>query len=57
MSNAGIKGFLNFSPVDLKCSRGQVGEEKTDCMINNINLAAELENLFYYVNRDNVSAE
>ena len=53
MSNAGIKGFLNFSPVDLKCTRGQAGEEKNDCMVNNINLAAELENLFYYVNRDN----
>ena len=53
MSNAGIKGFLNFSPVDLKCTRGQAGDEKNDCMVNNINLAAELENLFYYVNRDN----
>ena len=52
MTNAGIKGFLNFSPVDLKCTRAQDGEDKSECMINNINLAAELENLFYYVNRD-----
>ena len=52
MTNAGIKGFLNFSPVDLKCTRTQDSDYKSDCMINNINLAAELENLFYYVNRD-----
>ena len=30
MSNAGIKGFLNFSPVDLKCTRGQDGDDKTE---------------------------
>ena len=52
MTSAGIKGFLNFSPVDLKCTRTQDNDYKSDCMINNINLAAELENLFYYVNRD-----
>ena len=57
MSNAGIKGFLNFSPVDLKCSRSQDRDEKSDCIVNNINLAAEIENLFYYVNRDNESTE
>ncbi len=53
MLNAGIKGFLNFSPVDLKCARATDGEERTDCIINNINLAAELENLFYHVNKNN----
>ena len=57
MNKAGIKGFLNFSPLDLKCTRGLDGEEKSDCMINNINLAAELENLFYYVNRDTENNE
>ena len=39
---AGIKGVLNFAPIELKGSH--------DCVINNVNLAVELENLIYYVN-------
>lgn len=38
---AGIKGVLNFTPIQLK------GSEK--CWINNINIALEIENLFYFV--------
>jgi redox-sensing transcriptional repressor len=39
---AGIKGVLNFAPIELKGSH--------DCIINNVNLAVELENLIYFVN-------
>lgn len=41
LMNAGIKGVLNFTPLQLK------GSER--CWINNINIALEIENLFYYV--------
>lgn len=40
MRNAGIKGVLNFAPINL--SSEQV-------VVNNINLEMELENLIYYV--------
>lgn len=40
-ADAGIKGILNFAPVLLK-SNG-------DMMIQNINIASEIENLFYLV--------
>lgn len=39
---AGIKGILNFAPI---CLRGP-----DDCVINNINLETELENVIYFVN-------
>lgn len=39
---AGIKGILNFAPI---CLRGP-----EDCVINNINLETELENVIYFVN-------
>ncbi len=42
MTAAGIKGVLNFSPIQLKSPDG--------CVINNVNLELELENLIYFVN-------
>jgi len=42
MISAGIKGVLNFSPIFLR------GPE--DCVINNINLESEIENIIYFVN-------
>ncbi len=42
MLNAGIKGILNFAPIRLR------GTEQ--CVINNVNLEVELENLIYFVN-------
>lgn len=39
---AGIKGVLNFAPLRLKSPDG--------CIINNVNLEIELENLIYFVN-------
>lgn len=41
MKEAGIKGVLNFAPINLSNEGGIV--------INNINLEMELENLVYYV--------
>jgi len=41
---AGIRGILNFAPVNLKGSES--------CVIHNINVAMELENLFYFVRLD-----
>lgn len=40
--SAGIKGVLNFAPICLKAPDG--------CVVNNINLETELENLIYFVN-------
>lgn len=42
MLSAGVKGVLNFAPICLKAPGG--------CVINNINLETELENLIYFVN-------
>lgn len=42
MLSAGIKGVLNFAPICLKAPEG--------CVVNNINLESELENLIYFVN-------
>jgi redox-sensing transcriptional repressor len=39
---AGIKGVLNFSPIQLKTPG--------DCIVSNVNLEEELENLIYFVN-------
>ena len=41
MKSAGIKGVLNFAPITLR--------ESADCIINNINLVTELENIIYFV--------
>ena len=42
MLSAGIKGILNFAPLQLR------GND--ECVINNVNLEVELENLIYFVN-------
>ncbi|MDG5815294.1 redox-sensing transcriptional repressor Rex [Chitinispirillales bacterium ANBcel5] len=42
MVKAGIKGVLNFAPIQLK--------SPDNCVINNVNLELELENLIYFVN-------
>lgn len=41
LSAAGVRGVLNFSPVQLKAG--------TSLFVQNINIAFEIENLFYYV--------
>ncbi|MBC8378001.1 MAG: redox-sensing transcriptional repressor Rex [Planctomycetes bacterium] len=42
MISAGIKGILNFAPIQLRAA--------DDVIISNINLEVELENLLYFVN-------
>ncbi|MDO8488922.1 MAG: redox-sensing transcriptional repressor Rex [Candidatus Omnitrophota bacterium] len=42
MLSTGIKGILNFAPIQLRSN--------DDCVINNVNLEVELENLIYFVN-------
>lgn len=42
MVSSGIKGVLNFAPIRLR------GPE--ECVINNVNIELELENVIYYVN-------
>lgn len=39
---AGIRGILNFAPMELKCNG--------DCVIHNVNIGLEIENLFFLVN-------
>ncbi len=45
MINAGIQGVLNFAPICLRVPE--------NCVINNINLETELENVIYFVNAQN----
>jgi len=42
LKNMGIKGILNFAPVQ--------ADSNPNCEIRNINIALELENMFYFVN-------
>lgn len=42
MISAGIKGILNFAPIQLRAA--------DDVVISNINLEVELENLIYFIN-------
>ncbi len=43
MVNCGIKGILNFAPLQLKSKEG--------CRIHNVNIGLEIENLFFMVNQ------
>jgi redox-sensing transcriptional repressor len=38
---AGIRGVLNFAPISLKATG--------DCLVQNINIALEIENLFHFI--------
>lgn len=50
MVSSGIKGILNFAPIQLRAA--------DDVVISNINLEVELENLIYFVNaQDKVQEE
>ena len=39
---AGIRGILNFTPMELRCTG--------KCIIHNVNIGLEIENLFFQVN-------
>ncbi len=41
LREAGVCGILNFTPVELKSTRG--------CAIHNMNIAVEIENLFFQI--------
>ncbi len=41
LKDSGIKGILNFTPVELKTTQ--------NCIIHNINIGVEIENLFFQV--------
>jgi redox-sensing transcriptional repressor len=49
---ADIRGFLNFSPVELKCTKAATGlpECPSNCTVYNMNISPALENLYYLVN-------
>lgn len=42
MISSGVRGILNFAPIQLR--------SKEDIVINNVNLGMELENIIYFVN-------
>lgn len=44
MMSAGVKGVLNFAPIRLVCNC------KEGCIVNNVNIELELENVIYYIN-------
>lgn len=48
--NAGVRGFLNFTTVQLKCS-GRCDSENCSrqCTIENVNFGLQIENLFYKI--------
>ncbi len=52
--NAGIRGILNFAPVELKCTRNDCPSSTS---IHNVNIALELEHLFYQVNSQEAEEE
>lgn len=46
---AGIPGVLNFTSVDLKCSKCDFDDCSVRCIVQNVNIGLEIENLFYLV--------
>ncbi len=46
---SGIPGVLNFTSVDLKCSKCEYEDCAVRCIIQNVNIGLEIENLFYLV--------
>jgi redox-sensing transcriptional repressor len=51
MLMAGIRGVLNFTPVELKC-HGKCDRSycPESCTVHTVNIGLELENLFYLIN-------
>jgi redox-sensing transcriptional repressor len=50
MLRSGIRGVLNFAPVELKCLRAEDCPDNRRCVVHNVNLGIELEHLFYQIN-------
>lgn len=49
VTRAGIPGVLNFTSVDLKCSKCEYEDCDVQCIVQNVNIGLEIENLFYLV--------
>jgi len=50
MIGAGVRGFLNFTTVQLKCA-GRCDRENCtrQCTVDNVNFGLQIENLFYMI--------
>jgi redox-sensing transcriptional repressor len=62
MINSGVRGFLNFTSIELKCvGRCDKATCPHNCTVHNVNIGLELENLFYLINmeqlRENAAEE
>ena len=54
MIEAGIRGLLNFTSVELKCPyQSRLEGYLTECEVQNVNIGLEIENLFYLVRMRN----
>jgi redox-sensing transcriptional repressor len=50
MIAAGVRGFLNFTTVQLKCAgRCEKGNCPQQCTVENVNFGLQIENLFYMI--------
>ncbi len=53
VTQAGIPGVLNFTAVELKCSKCDYENCPVRCVVQNVNIGLEIENLFYLVRMKN----
>jgi redox-sensing transcriptional repressor len=53
ITDAGIPGVLNFTSVDLKCTKCDFENCPVRCVVQNVNIGLEIENLFYLVRMKN----
>jgi len=57
MVDAGIRGVLNFTSVELKCGAACEEDGCThECTVHNVNIGLEIENLFYLIRLKRESA-
>lgn len=49
ITDAGIPGVLNFTSVELKCTKCDFDNCPVRCVVQNVNIGLEIENLFYLV--------
>lgn len=49
ITDAGIPGVLNFTSVELKCTKCDFENCPVRCVVQNVNIGLEIENLFYLV--------
>ena len=53
VTHAGIPGVLNFTAVELKCIECDFDTCPVRCVVQNVNIGLEIENLFYLVRMKN----